>query len=378
MKRIHKIYIALSCLMIITMNAVQAQPDSVWILKFIHKNKIFKPGKEDYVPDRKGFFFYQNGIYDLWLKNDMVYEARIIQVKKDSIIFTTHPDQINAKDNYGIFDTLRISASEIKKIRLLGDRIMSLYSSVAMKNYRYEFVRSEKPKRMRTDTLTDTIHHLEYFVYYHINNMGADPYYSLMDQTRQQPVDSFELAQKAKQNAVYKKRNIAWFTPLNASEINGLAMGVHTGNISGASLKIKGININADVPAMFISMFMLMHVFDPANVKMLPDSSTFPKQVSVSGLSISYGGLHYGKKLKGLFINGGICQSEQANGIFITGMYNTFQDFKGLSIGGFRNTATNGTGIQIGFINSCKRLKGVQIGLWNINGKRKLPFINWS
>lgn len=35
-------------------------------------------------------------------------------------------------------------------------------------------------------------------------------------------------------------------------------------------------------------------------------------------------------------------------------------------------------GLQIGIRNKSDNMKGIQIGLWNVNGKRKLPIINWN
>ncbi len=35
-------------------------------------------------------------------------------------------------------------------------------------------------------------------------------------------------------------------------------------------------------------------------------------------------------------------------------------------------------GLQIGVVNKAKRLRGIQLGIWNINERRKLPLINWN
>jgi hypothetical protein len=37
-----------------------------------------------------------------------------------------------------------------------------------------------------------------------------------------------------------------------------------------------------------------------------------------------------------------------------------------------------GRGVQIALFNSSMNFKGIQIGLWNKNQKRSLPFINWN
>ena len=35
-------------------------------------------------------------------------------------------------------------------------------------------------------------------------------------------------------------------------------------------------------------------------------------------------------------------------------------------------------GLQIGVVNKSKNLRGIQIGIWNVNQKRRLPLINWN
>ena len=47
-----------------------------------------------------------------------------------------------------------------------------------------------------------------------------------------------------------------------------------------------------------------------------------------------------------------------------------------VSIGIIKSNVTNG--VQIGVLNKAKNLKGLQIGLWNKNQHRSLPFINWG
>jgi hypothetical protein len=214
----------------------------------------------------------------------------------------------------------------------------------------------------------------------YITLQGIDSLYEPIDTLEKKNIIPDEVIATvfAKQDTILYKRNFIWFLPFNANEVNGIALGVHTGNINGKKIRVNGININADVGSMFITMFSAVHFFDAANVKVLSDTLSTDGKILINGLGISAGGIMYGKKLNGLFVNGGICESNIANGIFITGGLNYFQSVKGISIGGIRNTAVKCTGLQIGFINSCKYLKGLQIGLWNVNSKRKMPLINWG
>jgi hypothetical protein len=42
------------------------------------------------------------------------------------------------------------------------------------------------------------------------------------------------------------------------------------------------------------------------------------------------------------------------------------------------NSCKKMRGVQIGLGNKSKNLKGLQIGLWNVNQKRRLPLLNWA
>ncbi len=66
------------------------------------------------------------------------------------------------------------------------------------------------------------------------------------------------------------------------------------------------------------------------------------------------------------------------NGITISPFYNYNGEANGLSVGLVGNNAGALNGAQIGLFNRSSETKGLQIGLWNKNEKRSLPFINWN
>ncbi|WP_144429001.1 LA_2272 family surface repeat-containing protein [Chryseobacterium sp. StRB126] len=66
------------------------------------------------------------------------------------------------------------------------------------------------------------------------------------------------------------------------------------------------------------------------------------------------------------------------NGMAVSPLYNLHHKIKGVSVAPFANVGQKCRGLQIGLYNSCKDFRGIQIGAWNENGKRKLPFINWN
>ncbi|MEJ5104570.1 LA_2272 family surface repeat-containing protein [Chryseobacterium sp. MYb328] len=66
------------------------------------------------------------------------------------------------------------------------------------------------------------------------------------------------------------------------------------------------------------------------------------------------------------------------NGVAVSPLYNLHHEIIGVSVAPFANVGQKCRGLQIGLYNSCKDFCGIQIGAWNENGKRKLPFVNWN
>jgi hypothetical protein len=59
-------------------------------------------------------------------------------------------------------------------------------------------------------------------------------------------------------------------------------------------------------------------------------------------------------------------------------MGNSHYIVNGLTIGLLGNHDVRCNGVQIGLSNASTDLRGFQLGLWNRNQSRSLPFINWS
>ncbi|WP_041557704.1 LA_2272 family surface repeat-containing protein [Cellulophaga algicola] len=67
------------------------------------------------------------------------------------------------------------------------------------------------------------------------------------------------------------------------------------------------------------------------------------------------------------------------NGIMVGTLFgNSTNSFNGLQISAANFISEKGTGLQIGIFNSATNFRGLQLGLWNKNSKRSLPFINWQ
>lgn len=181
-----------------------------------------------------------------------------------------------------------------------------------------------------------------------------------------------------KANKRYRVRNIIWYMPSGAKEINGVAIGIQATNFDEKRrLKINGVNLDAGLVSIMAWPQALVKSFQSGNNGLDESPLVDTAETSVNGISISFGG-ELSAGINGLAINAGVMYSPYINGVSVTGLVTVCGRFKGIMITGFRNMAIEGTGLQIGLLNSCKRLKGLQIGLWNKSGKRGLPFINWG
>jgi hypothetical protein len=175
----------------------------------------------------------------------------------------------------------------------------------------------------------------------------------------------------------FKKKNIIWFSPNEAHQINGLAVGLQTMNINDDTLTVNGLNASVG----FIGMFALPYVIDYELRSRKKKTEGFMEvdtaTTIINGLSASMGG-EFGVTVNGLNLTVGFTGAADLNGISVTGVFTRCNSFKGICISGLHNIAKKGVGIQIGLFNTCKNLKGIQLGLWNKSGKRGLPFFNWG
>jgi len=178
-------------------------------------------------------------------------------------------------------------------------------------------------------------------------------------------------------NKRYKNRYLVWTTPTRSKSITGIAIGVQALNSDDKKLTINGVN--ADFGALgfiAIPVVALLAIIDAGNEKPI-DLFDDKASTIINGISVSIGGEIF-VSVHGFNIAGLATHAYKLNGISISGLASVSTQFRGLVIGGIYNSARSGVGIQIGLINNCKNLKGLQIGVWNKSGKRGLPFINWG
>lgn len=361
---------------------LQGQEDSNFQnLYFVKKGYTVNFAADDYKLRKEGFYLYRNCIYMLSLTNKLVLMAKITDIKNDSIYYTPYSHlSVSTID-----DTLALHPRQIRKIKLIGDRIMGLYTGYALAKHQHVFVNDPSPKRFATtmDTVyaKDSSRSTVYELVPYMTAQGLDRVYQQRGVTYYYegsiPGEDKDDSTRVKKPYVLKKG--VWFSPTNANEIRGVNIGLLSMTLRGDSFAVKGVNLNADLMAMLFTFPAVLYSFAGNKLINLPDTiDHIDMEKSISGLSVSAGGLLGMGKIQGVSVNGGICLATRAKGMVVTGTQNVVDDFRGVLIAGLRNRSIRGSGLQIGLFNICKHLKGVQIGLWNVNSKRKLPFINWS
>ena len=182
-------------------------------------------------------------------------------------------------------------------------------------------------------------------------------------------------------------RNVIWFTPTRANQINGIALGTLPSSMwTNDSLHIKGLHVEVNPVALMLFPYVvfgsLLSPFvwnkpfkDGDAFNHFPDTiGTRPKKIS--GINISLLGSAEVEYYYGLSISLFVTTGATIKGISITGGQNSFYEFDGILIAGLMNNVNKGRGLQVALINSCRDCKGVQIGLINKMGKRVLPIIN--
>jgi hypothetical protein len=184
-----------------------------------------------------------------------------------------------------------------------------------------------------------------------------------------------------------KTRNGLWFLYSKAKTINGIGLSVNALSDTEPYLNttVNGLNLQID-PIMFMAASIaLVHLIDPefrnrysyGEDSMRTDSIRgFLPHLVTNGVNIKFTSA-VTEKTNGLNIHLIDISDNSTNGMVISfaGKRNVVNGF---AIAAFSNVDKTVRGVQMGLFNKVHRLKGFQLGLWNINQKRSMPLINWA
>jgi hypothetical protein len=358
-------------------STLYAQEDSVQNLYFSKRTGEPAFGDKDYMPYARSFYIYRNCVYTFVLKKSITIRAWVADIRNDSIYYTFYS---GGHIFPGSIDTFSLHPSRIKGIKTNNNQFLHFGPDYSLIKSKYFFEKSARAKAF--SKIMDTIYG---------KDSSSYAFYELVPQLTDQGIDRLYLqhGQTPGYLAMHKSidtvkktwppvvKNWVWFTPSRATTINGLNIGLQTNPFSEKQLKINGVNLNADAASALFAFYAVMYVGVGNKLADLPD--TISTHVSsLSGLSVSAGGVIGDVKMHGVSLNGGIYQSVSSKGLVVTGSQSLVDEFNGVLISGLRNKSIKGKGLQVSLLNVCKHMKGIQIGLWNVNSKRKLPLINWS
>lgn len=363
-----------------------AQAGASQNLYFVKKGKAAVFKDREYQPGKgRAFYIYRNCIYQVVLKDRRWLRIRVAEIRNDSIYYTLYVSANEAASDNARMDTLALHPSQLRKLKLIADRMMGLHTNFTLRNKRYVFETGDTLKGFHHDTIVsyskDSSRSVTYELVPYLTAQGINLLYEQRGLTYY-----YEgLKPNVDEDTTPRKKPLppkkwVWVTPTNVNKISGLNLGIQTMTTAeNDSLTIHGVNINADLLSMFGTIYGVIGMLNMPHPNSYTDSVN-KKEINseVTGLSISGGGLIGDMRVRGLSINGGMSSVTETTGLQISGILNTVGEFRGVVIGGFYNRAIKGRGLQIGLINHCKHLKGIQLGLWNVTGKRSLPFINWG
>lgn len=362
---------------------VFAQSDSAAAYIMIRKGHTIDPTKTNETPSKSAFYIFKNCLYDFDLEGGIVYVGRMLDIRPpDTLVLTTAMNP-NIADRMDLpYDTLVLPLHRIKRMRFIGDRIWQLYKNIDPSDYSIT---------VRNDS-TYCCLHSSYGRIYSSDSSETEivPYHTMqgIDWLYERNGQSFYYRGMSDRDPYTKvvdtahyTRYVIWPTPFYSGHtaIHGIAVGFWTRPLDdSSSIRVNGISAEA-LPMTFLHWlvagpdFPFMDSLDFYRGKIAGNSN-----MHINGIGVGLSGVYGEAVANGLVLGGFGNMIDQMNGLAIGMAGNTTYVFRGICIGGLRNRSSIGRGIQIGLFNRCTELKGFQFGLWNRNGKRALPLVNWS
>lgn len=145
-------------------------------------------------------------------------------------------------------------------------------------------------------------------------------------------------------------------------------------------IETNGIEFGANPVSIFIPFLAVIHSFPFILLEPLADdleNLSYDRFDKINGLRIGFA-FFDPAIVNGLELSVGGNYETEVKGVSITPVINKHYKLEGLGIGLLGNFDIEVKGVQIGLFNKCNKLRGFQFGLWNKNGKRSLPLINWQ
>jgi hypothetical protein len=369
----------------LTHNQVFAQTKEPWTVLLLHKGDALKEKADMASVCNTGFYLYRNCVYEIDLKNKVHLSGRLISMIPDTLYFTNYfNEEVARKDNIK-FDTIAVYYRNLDRLNLIADRAYGIYNKIKFDNYDFIFKQSSRNFEFKSEWSQIYSNDAgKYELVPHLTAQGTGLLYEENGQTYFYYGPGMTKPDLSRVDYTYHRRVIFWFTPCHVEEIDGLALGFHTKNIKNRvfnqrdSLVVKGVSLEINPFALFGLPHIKLHGPYPDSLDLYNDKISKDWQVKVKGVHVSAINTINEMDLQGVNVTALITVIDEIHGISISGLNNFCYILKGLSIAAISNRATLAKGCQIGLFNKANDLIGIQLGLWNVNGKRSLPIINWQ
>jgi hypothetical protein len=366
---------------------LSAQQAGCWNVLLLEKdNKLeVKPDMQSF--SKTGFYLYKNCFYEFDLKNKMHISGRLVNIKPDTLYFTNFFNAEAANRAKSKLDTEAVSCKNLERLCLIEDRAYGLYAYRSLADFDFIFKKdtgnySFKPYWVRI-YMNDTA---SYEIVPNLTGQGIDFLFEQNGNTYYYYGPGMVKPDLSKMDYTYRVRKVFWYTPCKVEEINGVALGLHAKNIKNSdlgardSLAIRGLHLEINPFEVFGLPTILQNLSGPCpdSINIYNEKISSDWQVKLHGVQLSVVNTINEMRLEGVNITGAFTIIDEIRGVSISGINNFSYIMNGVSIAGIRNRATSAKGVQIALINKATDLHGFQFGLWNVNGQRSLPFINWQ
>ncbi|KFF18109.1 hypothetical protein [Chryseobacterium sp. JM1] len=145
--------------------------------------------------------------------------------------------------------------------------------------------------------------------------------------------------------------------------------------------KVNGVGLGFNGLGIFFPVLFLVNItsIDNWGIKDISSDPLPDKMNKINGMQLSIVNMEptvtNGLELS---LSSNISAPSVTNGMAVSPLYNFHHTTKGVVISPLANVSQKCRGVQVALINVCKDSRGIQIGFWNENEKRKLPLINWN
>ena len=179
------------------------------------------------------------------------------------------------------------------------------------------------------------------------------------------------------------RKYVMWYSPSKATDVYGVMLNFFPREVGDfPDYSVYGVELDLNPLGLFTSMLMVFEALDPELHQ--PDGTVeglekYPPAYVKKIYGLQVGTMYAAGEsiIYGLDISLWSFEST-VNGASISGVMNKQYIVNGLTVATLGNHNISCHGVQIGLINTCSDLQGVQFGLWNVNQRRKLPLINWN